>query len=238
MRLKSFVIFFAIVAYLTSCVEEKRVEYYSSGTKKIEAEINKKDELDGVFKSFYEGGQLAYEGEYRQGHRIGKHIQYYEDGKIMDELKYELRNGGEVLIEKKKYAPDGLIYLHAVNVERNFDIDVLDKEIALGDTVTVSVKLKNNTYEQSIVIIAEFDKNLNVVDSTQSIQNFVGGDDHRVLVKVVPSQIGSNKFTGLFRDFTIDLIPGSDSLGYRIAEDSYFEFTLKAGNKKLPHSSS
>lgn len=238
MKLKSFVIFFSVVIFFSSCVEEKKVEYYSNGAKKIEAEVNMNGEFDGVFKSFYEGGQLAYEGEYKEGHRIGKHIQYYEDGKIMDEFKYELRIGEEVLIEKKKYAPDGLIYLHAVNVERNFDIDILDKEIALGDTVTVSVKLKNNTYEQSLVVIAGFDQNLNVIDSTQSIESFVGGDDHRVLVKVVPKQIGSNKFTGLFRDFTIDLIPGSDSLGYRIAEDSYFEFTLDAGNKKLPHSSS
>jgi hypothetical protein len=204
-----------------------KVEYYPSGGKKMEAGVDRHGLLDGRFKSYFENGQLAHEGKYKSGLKMGLHRQYYEDGKLKDEFIYKIFNDKELLVEKKKYAPDGLIFLHAKNVERNFDIRVQKSEAHLGDTVKVSIKLLNPTYENSLAIIASFDENLNVADSSVQMKNFIDdNDDHEVLVEVLPKEVGENKFTGLFRDFSVDLIPGSDSLGYRIAEDSFFEFLV------------
>lgn len=232
MKLFQFLIPILITGIFYSCNEKEKIEYYANGNKRIEAKIDNRGVLNGSFRSYYENGQLAYKGEYKDGLKIGKHLQYYEDGKLKDEFLYEIRKDNEHLVDKKKYAPDGLIYLDAKNVEGNFNINVLNKEVLLGDTIKVIIELLDPKYENSLAIIAAFDKNLNLTDSADIIGNFIGNNHHQVILKVLPKEVGRNRFTGLFRDFTIDLIPNNDSLGYRIAEDSFFEFSVTVNARK------
>jgi antitoxin component YwqK of YwqJK toxin-antitoxin module len=46
------------------------------------------DMKEGLWKTYYANGTLAYQGNYIQGNPDGKHIYYYDDGKIQEEQNY------------------------------------------------------------------------------------------------------------------------------------------------------
>lgn len=75
---------------------------------------------DGVWKEYYKNGVLAYEGTFVQGNADGKHIYYYEDGKIREEQYYV--NG---IKEKvwKKFSNEGSLLL-AITYENDMETKV------------------------------------------------------------------------------------------------------------------
>ena len=66
------------------------------------------DLKNGLWKTFYSNGSLYYQGNYIQGNPDGKHIYYYDDGKVQEEQFYA--NG---IKEKNwyKFTHEGLLFL-------------------------------------------------------------------------------------------------------------------------------
>jgi len=66
---------------------EREIVFYKNEQKKIDGEY--KDQLrTGLWKAWYENGNMWSEGEYREGKRNGKGISYHENGKKYIEGMY------------------------------------------------------------------------------------------------------------------------------------------------------
>jgi len=215
-----------------ACHRNIKTEFYPSGKKRLEAETNKEGTVNGMLRTFHENGQTAYEGKYTMDKKIGWHKQFYENGILQDEFLFEIKDGQSVLTEKRKYGKNGLIFFHSKIASKKITVSVLNENIYVNDVVKVRINIVDPKYENSAVMIGSFDANLNPLEDVSLMKDYLELNGHQVSIEVVPKVVGDNKFTGLFRDFTIDLIPGNDSLGYRIADESFFEFVITAKKKE------
>lgn len=72
----------------------------------IEYETTYKDGFaDGHMKRFFNSGQLAYSIDCRKGLRHGKAVEWYENGQIKSEKRYEYG----IEIESVEYSSEGLV---------------------------------------------------------------------------------------------------------------------------------
>ena len=215
----------SILVILTACQRDNnaKIEYYENGIVKRQYSLNSDENFDGLATTYYESGEVKYVGNYNDGLRIGEHIENYRNGKIKKYFRYEIVGGEEKWIEKKSYDESDLILFDIKHVSKKFEYKILNNmPISSGDTVSISIALVNPTYTNSIVFLGNYDANLNVIIDDASSQRFEGSGS-KVVVSY-PAKEGDNKISGMFRDFTMDLIPGNDTLGYTIAEESYFEY--------------
>lgn len=79
--------------------------YYESGSKKIEANYIE-GELVGIWKKYYENGEVAWLVNYEDGYRQRAYKNFYENG----ELKIEGNNFRDKLLgEEKRYLPNNIL---------------------------------------------------------------------------------------------------------------------------------
>jgi hypothetical protein len=72
--------------------------------------VNSKDGgNNGEVKTFFTNGNVSEEYNFQKGKKIGKHINYYENGKVKAERYYN--NEGNLEGEFKEYKPNGDIFL-------------------------------------------------------------------------------------------------------------------------------
>lgn len=209
------------------CKDESKleVEYYDNGNIKTEYRTNSKGILDGLNKSFYKDGKLKYEGEYRDGLRIGEHREYYPNGVLKQSFAYTIENGHEKSLSKKIFDEEGLILYDGKVVNKDFYFSGLNSDLMEGDTLRLLVKLKDPTYFNSVIFLGDYDPYLKLRGDAKNVVEFDGKKNEVVVsVKVKP---GTNIVKGLFRDFTFKPYPNNDSLAYTTAEESYFEYQFK-----------
>jgi antitoxin component YwqK of YwqJK toxin-antitoxin module len=63
----------------------------------------KDGQLEGITKTYYESGQLEWEGNYKDGKREGIGREYYQSGQLKEEAYIMNR----ALISQKKYDENG-----------------------------------------------------------------------------------------------------------------------------------
>lgn len=229
--MKLLLCFFCFLIAL-GCTTKKDEKYYSNGNKEYEIEYQNGLQ-DGDTKTYYETGQLKYAGKYQGGKRIGKHVSYYPDGKIKHEYEYTIENGKEKFVSKKEYGTSGLISFESRFSAKEIVIeDNGNGEYNVGDTVFLKLELLNPTYENCMVVLGSFDEYLNVLEGPKEVPTpFMGNQNHEVQFWVKAEVNGANKLTGIIRDFTIKAI--NDTLGYTLAEDSYFEYRFRVKDKRI-----
>lgn len=217
----------ALTLLIICCKDESKleVEYYDNGTIKTEYRTNSKGILNGFNKSFYKDAKLKYEGEYKDGLRIGKHNDYYPNGVLKQSFLYTIENGHERCLSKKIFDEEGLILYNGKVVNKDFYFSTLNNSFNEGDTLRLLVKLKDPTYFNSVIFLGDYDANLNLRGDPKNLTEF-DGKKNEVVVSVIVKP-GVNIVKGLFRDFTFEPYPNNDSLAYTIAEESYFEYQFK-----------
>ena len=210
----------------------KDEKYYSNGNKEYEIEY-KNGIQDGDTKTYYETGQLKYAGKYQGGKRIGKHISYYPNGKIEHEYEYAIKNDKENCFLKKHYGASGLISFESTFSKKEVHIlDSGDGDYYIGDTIFFKLKILNPSYENCMVLLGIFDEDLNVLEEPKETPKpFIGNQNHEVQFWIKTEAKGANKLTGIVRDFTVKAL--NDTLGYTLAEDSYFEYRFSVKDKKI-----
>lgn len=78
-----------IIAFLISSCDNKVKEYYDDGKKKSEYYINNNDEIDGIYKEFYEKtGELKIIASYNSGQLEGEKRTFFKNGKIQSIENY------------------------------------------------------------------------------------------------------------------------------------------------------
>lgn len=64
---------------------------------------------NGIWKHYYDNGQLKFEGNFLDDYPDGKHVFYWENGKIMEERTYVM---GKAEGTWKKYDENGVLFLY------------------------------------------------------------------------------------------------------------------------------
>jgi len=212
-----------------SCDEKNHTEKetYANGRIKYIVEKNDEDIQNGLSKFYYENGNLEYVGEFRNGLRIGHHQEYFENGGLKKEATYVIEDGTEKWVAEKLYGLDGLIEIHRIQVDKEVSVELIkdDNSFVSRDTIKILLRLVNPKYPNSIVVLGDIDKNLRSLNNLTS-RTIIGNNNHEVEISHSLSE-GSNVIRGMFRDFKYEPYPKIDTLGYTVAEDSYFEFSLK-----------
>jgi len=202
-------IYIAIVATLLGCQEKER-----------------------VVKKYYDNGNIMYSGTFEGELRKGVHYQYFEDleGVVQYEVEYQIQDGQEVTLRKKKYDRDGIAVYDTRLVDKELIFKSSSDTIEQGDTLELKITIENPNYEFVDARWGAIDHNLNILDSTQVY--YVSGSDHSVTIKVPANSVGNNILKGYLSDFTIK--PINDSIGVTVSEDAYFEYKYYVRQKSSP----
>lgn len=173
-------------------------------------------------EKFYENGNIMYSGTFEGKLKKGIHYQYFEDleGVVQYEAEYQIVNGKEVLIRRKKYNEEGVALYDSRLTDKKLMFESSSDTINLGDSWGVKITIANPKYELVDARWGAIDKNLNILDSSQV--HYVSGFDHSVNIQILAESEGSNTLKGYLSDFTIK--PINDSIGVTISEDMYFEY--------------
>jgi antitoxin component YwqK of YwqJK toxin-antitoxin module len=67
---------------------KRKTKWYDNGQKMLEENYNIKGKLDKKSTYWYKNGRLGFEGDFCDGREIGKHIWYYENGEVENEINY------------------------------------------------------------------------------------------------------------------------------------------------------
>lgn len=177
---------------------------------------------EGTVERFYENGNIMYSGAFEGGLRKGVHYQYFEglEGVVQYEVEYQIVNGKEVLIRRKKYDGKGNAVYDSRLTDKQLIFEGPSGTVNLGDPWEVKVTIANPKYELVDARWGAIDNNLNILDSSQV--HYVRGFDHAVNIQVLAESEGRNILKGYLSDFTIK--PINDSIGVTISEDTYFEY--------------
>jgi len=74
----------ALILLFLSCNKKEIKEYYGSGSLKSIRNVDKNGKTEGLYKEFYEDGQLKTVHKYRGDQKVDSSIYYYPEGKIKD----------------------------------------------------------------------------------------------------------------------------------------------------------
>ncbi len=107
-------------------------------------------ESEGITKSYYANGQLAFEGEYKHGKAVGEHIYYYENGQIS--RKGTCKKDGSMTIAN--FSQDGQHLLtetiyqeskYKINFKNGYlySVELNDKATAPGDLLSAEIRVYN-----------------------------------------------------------------------------------------------
>ena len=107
-------------------------------------------EPEGITRSYYQNGQLAFEGEYKSGKPIGTHVYFYKNGQISRKAK-PIKKGGWVLENFSKNGQHLLtetIYSetkYKINFKDNYlhSIELNEKIAPVGDLFSGEIRIYN-----------------------------------------------------------------------------------------------
>jgi len=104
---------FLIVSALTILAQDKQVEYYENGTKKVEY-FGEKDKPNGVVKLYFPTGELNAELNFINGIQDGLSKVYFKSGSIEKEMHF--KNGQQIDTMKIFYEKG---QLHELSIIKN-----------------------------------------------------------------------------------------------------------------------
>ena len=107
-------------------------EFYENGTLKIES-LYANNELSGIWKRYYETGEIEWEVEYNDGYRQGLYKQFYKSGILKLEGRHvaDLKNG-----EEKRYDEKGSLLWKGAYFKGDFD-DAWTQYDSIGNSINV-----------------------------------------------------------------------------------------------------
>jgi antitoxin component YwqK of YwqJK toxin-antitoxin module len=107
-------------------------EYYKNGALKIES-LYANNELSGIWRRYYETGEIEWEVEYNHGYRQGLYKQFYKNGILKLEGRHvaDLKNG-----EEKRYDEKGSLLWKGAYFKDDFD-DAWTQYDSIGNSINV-----------------------------------------------------------------------------------------------------
>lgn len=135
---------------MSSCEDNKTIkEYHSNGNIKLEVPLDNKGIQNGLYKAFYEGGELKQKMNYLNGKITDTVFYYYKNGKLKEKgkiIKNKYKEGWWIyndslgnLIKKEEYwIRNDSVLLNQFIYFNNTSIDKLKSEyfnLKIPDTI-------------------------------------------------------------------------------------------------------
>ncbi len=138
--MKQFLVFFAFALIFYGCSDQKVIQKYPSGSTMEEYTINKENQKNGTFTSYYESGKVKEKSTYQNDQLLGKRTLFFENGSIETEETYtepNILNG-----EYKTYYENGQVKL--VKLYKNNVIEGTLKVFYPTGKIKEEVVMSNN----------------------------------------------------------------------------------------------
>lgn len=100
-------LFLVIAVMLSSCGNDKELEYFQNGNIKSERHINDAGQTDGILIEYYENGQVKSQGKWKNGLLNGVMLHYYPGGQLKEETSW-IENKPQGI--SKRYYEDGKLW--------------------------------------------------------------------------------------------------------------------------------
>lgn len=210
-----------------SCNEhDEIITYYPDGQVK-EKYTSVNGEINGLYESYYESGNIKYTGEFKDNKRIGKHSTYYDLAKVMIKRQNIFTldsNNEEVLLARSKVGTDSVVTYQSQFVSKDIKIDKKGVASNNSDSVELLIEIRDPKYSYTSVYIGNVSSktaDLGIAEN-ELVKEMSMGNSIRVPLYL--PMFEEEIIKGYIVDFDIKML--NDSIGVTIAEETYFEYNL------------
>ena len=196
--------------------------YYKNGSLKAIGDTSN-GKFEGEYKEYYDGGQIRYENCYKNGLLNGEVWEYYKNGNpklnmvyrnnkplgiqyefyeydsacVKTKFLFVQNKGKEILVSKRDYDILGKVINDKSRVKTYLPKDTFN----LGEKITIKFVLSNPKFDKYRIHIGNFDRTLNLIDSTGYITS--SGNGHIGQMNFIAKSSGKKNIRGYMEDYKV-----------------------------------